>query len=251
MPTGGPVRPANQQDPYLAELIFFCRTRAHETSRTHSQDAVAARLRISTNKYVELERGIIRHTPTTSDLLHRLADDLTMTIGERVSLFILSGLPIAPIQWRNLDEDQTLHRRIVHSLTDPAALFDIRSNVLDVNAAFADAFPTMPVGANFIRKVLTDPETQAELVDWRKDWAIPSLKILKTRAVETGDERAIRLFREMEPCVDEHIPIGQHSITGEVRYKLVRGQKIGLIFQPYRPLGEAPSDLILHMFLPV
>jgi hypothetical protein len=144
-----------------------------------------------------------------------------------------------------------VHRRLVHALTDPAALFDVRANILDVNEAFIDAFPTMPMGANFIRKVLTDKATRAELIDWREKWAIPSLRILKTRAVETGDERAIRLFREMEPLVDARIPIGQHSIGGEIRYKLVDGVKVGLRLQPYRPLTEIPSDVLVHVFMPV
>lgn len=227
-----------------------CRTRANEGSHNHSQDAVAARLRISTNKYVELERGIIRHTPTTSKLLHALADDLDMTPGERMSLFILSGLPIDPIRWRQQPEDQSVHRRIVHAMDVPAALFDIRSNILDLNEAFMEAFPTMLVGTNFVRNVLTDPATRAELVDWREVWAIPALKILKTRAVESGDDRAIRLFREMEPMVDAHIPVGLHSVAGRVHYKLVKGKKVGLVFQPYRPLSEFPSDLLVHLFIP-
>lgn len=250
VPNSGPVRLPNHQDPYLAELILSCRTRSHERSHNHSQDAVAARLRISTNKYVELERGIIRHTPTMGELLHAVADDLGMTPGERMSLFILSGLPIDPIRWRQQPEDQSVHRRIVHAMDVPAALFDVRSNILDINAAFAEAFPTMRVGANFVRKVLADEETRTELVDWRETWAIPALKILKTRAVESGDDRAIRLFREMEPLVDAHIPVGLHAVAGRVHYKLIGGRKVGLIFQPYRPLSELPSDLLVHLFIP-
>lgn len=250
MPNSGPVRLPNHQDPYLAELILFCRIRSHEGSHNHSQDAVAARLRISTNKYVELERGIVRHTPTMGELLHALANDLGMTPGERMSLFILSGLPIDPIRWRQQPEDQGVHRRIVHAMDVPAALFDVRSNILDHNEAFAEAFPTMTVGGNFVRKVLTDEATRAELVDWRDRWAIPALKILKTRAIESGDERAIRLFREMEPAVDAHIPVGLHSVAGQVHYKLIGGRMVGLIFQPYRPLAEFPSDLLVHLFVP-
>lgn len=201
-------------------------------------------------KYTEIERGIIRTGPGRAELLNGLADDLGMADGERVSLFILSGLPVAPMRFRHT-EDDSAHRRLVHAQRFPSALYDGRGTIVSANTGFWQLWPNLQEQDNLVRWMLTHPQARDELVDW-ETWAVSTLRVLKTRAVETGDARAIGLYRAMEHKVPDHIPIGKHSISGEVRYKLNSlGERIGMQISTYRPCEEVPSDRWLHVYAPV
>lgn len=249
MPNSGASGTNIRQDPELAFLIEERRKNLHEETKNHSQGRIARELGVSLKTYIELEQGYVRDRRGDSAvLLNDLADVLKMTYGERITLFILSGVPAEQIKGLE-PEDIGAYQRILDWIPQPAILHDRRSNIVGVNPPFHALLPELVVGTNFIRWLLTDPAAKTKLINWKEDWAIPTLRVIKTMAAESKIPRAIEFFREMEAATGIHVPVGQHSILGETRGLLdPRGSTVWVTFLSVRPTPEAGSDFLIQIF---
>jgi hypothetical protein len=146
----------------------------------------------------------------------------------------------------NDDLETTCH--LIMRLQEAAVVTDHRSNIVFFNRTFALLFPNVTGADNMMRWVLTSPQAREELINWTEDWGRPALRVLKTRAAETGDPRAVALYRDLAKSFDGEPPVGKHAPPQRAVRKLVDGNVVALRLRTYLPVAEVPPDFSITVF---
>lgn len=231
---------------FLADLIFSCRAREHRKGRgDYRQEAVATRIGISRNTYSEIEGGSLKPRHNHVQLLTRLADDLKMSHAERRRLFVITlrrDPPGGADPGDRHGSEFAEHCEIALGMTTAALVYDERWNILFENGHLGALFPSMSMGTNIVRWVLTSDDARQELVQWRRDWAEPTLEIVRTRAAETGDARIIAFYREIaDRFGGDQGTAHQRALFGGVRQKRVGDVVVDVRLHSYAPDSATPS----------
>lgn len=233
-----------RQDGFVAELLRDARKRLK-----YSQDDVAVALGISTPMWIDVEDGHIRtRQHDTAAFLNKVAKVLQLTLGEKNSLFEAYGLSTEQIEG-HVPEDLDTYQVLIDWIPEPALVHDRRSNIMCVNAPFARFFYELRVGDNFIHEMLHNEAVRARLIDRAERWDRPTLRVMKSMAAKLRTPEALAFFRGIEEETGIRVPIGQHSIMGEIRPILdPEGNQVWVEFISVRPTPEGGSDMLIQIF---
>ena len=140
-----------------------------------TQQEVAQLTGVSLAWYRELERGKPRRFD--ENFLHRLVQALRLDEAERAVLFRLAAgyapLPINSSSSAAVDE--TMQVVLDQMAPHPAYVSNLWWDIVAHNQPVEDWFPQVRSQPNLMRFLFLHPEARRQLVNWRRDWAAPSL----------------------------------------------------------------------------
>ncbi|MEU9761740.1 helix-turn-helix domain-containing protein [Streptomyces sp. NPDC047987] len=174
-----------------------------------SQEAVAARLGITSRAYGNWERGRVKEW--TDEKLYLLADALEMTEFQTARLFWYAvdraPQPYLRAMFRSTEAEDTAtsaflgdYSVMMDALSLPSFVIDQRWDVRMANKAYRDLFrdvrahPTSMPSANFLRFGLFHPDAPGVLVDHLK-WQLAMLAQLSSSLERHDDDAGLQAIR--------------------------------------------------------
>lgn len=181
------------------ERLDHTRIRGIDSSRRRlkpglTQQEVARLTGVSLTWYRELERG--KHRRFDEQFLHRLAQALRLDEAERVVFFRLAaGYAPLPVSSSNSDAvDEGMQVVLDQMAPHPAYLSNVWWDIVAHNQPVEEWFPQVRGQPNLMRFLFLHPEARRQLVNWRRDWAAPSLaQIRYAVAIHSDCEELLQL----------------------------------------------------------
>ncbi|MFI0776240.1 helix-turn-helix transcriptional regulator [Streptomyces sp. NPDC021212] len=197
------ARPDSEGLSYLLrhwrERLDPTRIRGIDSSRRRlkpglTQQEVAQLTNVSLAWYRELERG--KHRRFDEQFLRRLAQVLRLDEAERAVLFRLAAgyAPLPGNSSSGAAMDQSMHVVLDQMAPHPAYVSNLWWDIVAHNQPVGDWFPQVLEQPNLMRFVFLHPEARRQLLNWRRDWAAPSLaQIRYASAIHPDCEELVQL----------------------------------------------------------
>ncbi|EKX65434.1 helix-turn-helix transcriptional regulator [Streptomyces ipomoeae] len=160
-----------------------------------SQKEVAKLTGVTDRWYRNLEAG--HPADYSAGFLDRLAVTLRLSDSERRMLFLRVSGREPPLR-ESADSaavkafDTPMQRFLEHQLPHPAYISDISWNFVGYNQRMLEWFPWIPYQNNLMKWILIHPEARHQLVNWRDDWARPSIAQIRFVCGRYPDNRALQ-----------------------------------------------------------
>lgn len=158
-----------------------------------TQDQAAQLAGVSRRWYNSLESG--RPKNYSDRFLHRIRAVLALDDEEWAIVYCITrgrapaATPESPL---NQLLPPALRDLVEQSKTWGIYLSDQRWDVLACNEKIQEYFPWMGSGINVVEWVLTWPEARAQLINWQRDWALPTIAALRVNAEQWPNDKRLQ-----------------------------------------------------------